>query len=79
MTCQLAIFADMTHVKDIVDEVERYCKQAKIKPATLGLRALNNARFFQRLLRRREQDQRTLEALRAYMQENPPDASEDAA
>lgn len=69
----------MEHENDIVAEVEQYCKQAKIKPATLGIRALNNARFFQRFLRRREQDQKTLEALRAYMQENPPQTSGDAA
>lgn len=63
--------------QDIIDEIQAYCEAAGISPSTLGVRALGNSRYFDRLQRRIEKTAEDADRLRAYMAENPP--KEDAA
>jgi len=72
-------YADMNDHPDILSEVQQYCESAGIAPSTLALRAVNNARFFDRFARRVEQDRTTVEKLRSYMRQHPPETREGAA
>ena len=67
----------MTDRTKITEEVERYCAAVGIAPSTLSLRALGNARFFERKKRREEKDAADAERLRAYMAQNPPRDPDD--
>jgi hypothetical protein len=69
----------MKHSPDIIAEVERYCANAGIAPSTLALRAIGNARFFDRLTRRREHEANAAQRIRDYMDANPPKTQTDAA
>ena len=62
----------MENPDEFIAEVERYCEAADIAPTTLGLRALNNARFFQRFVKRRESEGEAVSKLRSFMAANPP-------
>ena len=61
----------MSKTSNIIDEVEAYCRAANIAPTTLTLRAIGNARFFERFARRRESEEQKIQAIREYMRNNP--------
>lgn len=65
--------------KSLISEIELYCEQANISPSTLGVRALGNSRFFDRLKRKIEKGERDAEALRSFMAQNPPQSSPEAS
>ncbi|NAZ37183.1 hypothetical protein [Rubellimicrobium sp. CFH 75288] len=67
-------FLMLTDREALIEEVRAYCAAAGIEASTLGVRALGNSRFFDRFLRRAEQEAEAAEKLRAYMAENPPEA-----
>ena len=69
----------MKHAPDIIPEVEQYCASVGIAPSTLALRALGNARFFDRLSRRRDHEASAAQRIRDYMDANPPKTQTDAA
>jgi hypothetical protein len=73
------MFLAMKHTPDIIPEVEQYCVSAGIAPSTLALRAIGNARFFERLNRRREHEAKAERRIREYMDANPPKTETDAA
>lgn len=56
----------------LLDEIETYCREAGIKPSSLGIMVLNNGRFFDRLTRRAKKDAADAAAIRAYITANPP-------
>ena len=62
---------------DIISEAQAYCRKAGIELSTLGVRALNSSRFFDRLERKRQQADEATARLRKFMADNPP--SGDAA
>ena len=64
---------------DIISEAKAYCRQAGIELSTLGVRALNSSRYFERLERKREQADASAAKLRQFMQENPPAQTSGAA
>ena len=53
-------------------EIEDYCRRLGIKASTLGVRALGNSRYFERLERRAGRDADDAARLRAFMAANPP-------
>ena len=58
--------------QDIIEEIQAYCEAAGISPSTLGVRALGNSRYFDRLKRRLDKTAEDADRLRTYMAENPP-------
>jgi len=57
--------------RTIIDEVQDYCTRAGISPSTLGVRALGNSRFLDRLHRKIEKFEEDADKLRAFMAANP--------
>ncbi|MDF2140837.1 hypothetical protein [Paenirhodobacter sp. CAU 1674] len=56
----------------LLDEIRQYCERAGISPSTLGVRALGNSRFFDRLQRKADKISEDAERLRKFMENNPP-------
>jgi len=56
----------------LIHLIEKYCREAGISPATLGVRAAGNSRLYERLRRRKERDAEVAEKVRRYIAENPP-------
>jgi len=61
---------------DIFVEAAEFCSANEIALSTLGLRALGNGRFFNRLERKRADEQRAIERLRIYMQSQTQEAAQ---
>lgn len=57
---------------DIIPEAEAYCAKANISVSTLAVRALQNSRYFDRLMRKRQLEAEAVAKLRAYMAAHPP-------
>ncbi|KGM50646.1 hypothetical protein [Pseudooceanicola atlanticus] len=65
--------------EQLIKDVEEYCDAARISPATLAVRVLNNSRYFDRLRKKLEREEDAEERLRRYMADNPPPDREVAA
>ena len=61
---------------DLISEIEAYCAATGISPATLGVRALGNSRFLERLQRRKAKLATDTDRLRDFMRDNPPPQQE---
>lgn len=59
--------------QSLIKTIEEYCASAGIEPSTLGVRALGNSRFFDRLKRKLGKIEEDGEKLLAYMAANPPE------
>ena len=57
----------------LIAEIDAYCSQAGISPKTLGRKAGQAGSFYVRLKAGKRSWPETIEKVRAYMQENPPD------
>ena len=64
--------SDTTDDQTLLAEIRAYCAEADIKASTLGLNALGNSRFVERLERRVQKAGKDAEAVRQYMAANPP-------
>ncbi|WP_442772702.1 hypothetical protein [Paenirhodobacter enshiensis] len=64
---------------DFLEEITTYCAMAGISPSTLGVRAIGNSRFVDRLRRRVEKTQADVQRVRAYIAANPPPQERGAA
>lgn len=64
---------------DLLSEVRAYCEEVGISPSTLGVRALGNSRYFDRLERRIEKAEEDAQKLRAFMAEHPPQKGASSA
>ena len=58
--------------KKLLDEITTYCGASGMKPSTLGLKALGNSRFVDRLKRRIDKSEEDAATVRAFMRDNPP-------
>jgi hypothetical protein len=58
--------------KALLAEITAYCEASRMKPSTLGLKALGNSRFVDRLRRRIAKSEEDAQAVRAFMAKNPP-------
>lgn len=56
----------------LIAEIDAYCGQAGISPATLGRQAGQGGNFYKRLREGRRSWPETMEKVRQYMRENPP-------
>lgn len=68
--------AGMEHT--LIEQIEDYCAQAGISPSTLGVRALGNSRFLDRLNRKIEKFEEDAIKLRSFMASNPPTKKQEA-
>lgn len=57
---------------DITAEAEAFCEDHGIKLSTLGLRALNNGRFFDRYEKRLRDDEEAVKKIRQFMTDYAP-------
>lgn len=57
--------------EDFISEVEQYCADMGVSLSTLGVRALNNSRFFERAKRQQKKSAEAVTRLKAYMAANP--------
>ncbi|WP_273688426.1 hypothetical protein [Ketogulonicigenium vulgare] len=64
--------------KSFIEEVQDYCRATGISPSTLGVRALGNSRFFERLQRKIGKVEDDAARVRDHMAANPPQQSEAA-
>lgn len=62
--------------QSLIKLIENYCADAGIEPSTLGVRALGNSRFFDRLKRKLGKIEEDGEKLVAYMAANPPEKAQ---
>lgn len=58
--------------QSLTEIIKDYCDRAGIEPSTLGVRALGNSRFLDRLQRKLDKIEEDEARLRAYMAANPP-------
>ncbi len=61
--------------KQLKAEIDAYCAAAGISPATLGSRAGQGGHFYKRLSAGKRSWPETIEAVRRYMQDHPPEAA----
>lgn len=66
---------------NLLSDVRAYCRAAGISPSTLGVKALGNSRFFERLERKLAKADEDETKIRDYMAANPapPTSEGDAA
>lgn len=64
---------------DILSRATTYCEAAGISLSTLGVRALGNSRYFDRLQRRIDKTEQDEQKLAAFMAKNPPQTQSEAA
>lgn len=70
---QMSKTSDMDMDRDLlIREARDYCAKAGIPLSTLGVRALDNRHFFDRLERRAEQEATMFRRLREFIAANPP-------
>lgn len=58
--------------KDLLNEIDDYCRKTGFKPSTVCMRALGDSRFMARHTRRANQIQKDTARLRKYMADHPP-------
>ena len=61
----------MSDIHAIISELEAYCAETGLSPATVCNRARNNARLYDRLKSKAEKLDEDVSALRAWMAANP--------
>lgn len=59
-------------IEQFLTEAQAYCEARGIKPATLGQYAVDDKHLLPRLARGGQCYPRTIERVRAYMAQNPP-------
>ena len=64
------LWCSMEHTK-LIAKIEKYCAAAGIMTSTFGAQALENARFFDRLQRRAEDNANEIARIEAYIAANP--------
>lgn len=69
---QLANCFTIMEKNSLLKEITDYCAAANISPSTLGVRALGNSRFLDRLERKLEKLTEDEASIRHYMRNNPP-------
>lgn len=62
----------MNTIRHIIAELDAYCAETGLSPATVCNRATNNARLYDRMKLRAEKLDADIAALRAFMDSNPP-------
>jgi curli biogenesis system outer membrane secretion channel CsgG len=60
------------NTQDTREIARRYCDEVGIELSTLAVRVLNNSRFFERLERQRERNEKAEAKLLEYISANPP-------
>jgi hypothetical protein len=63
----------MNDTTSLRSEIEAYCRAARISPATLGSRAGQGGHFYKRLVEGKRSWPETVEAVRRFMADNPPE------
>lgn len=72
-----AVSSIMEYRQALIDEIDRYCAEAGIAPATLTTRAGQGGRFYKRLTDGKRVFNETIDAVRRYMVDNPPQKPTD--
>lgn len=66
------MFRFMTEPESIIAEIEDYSRHTGWEPSTICIRALNNSRWYKRMVKSRRYPAPQAEKLRQYMKDNPP-------
>lgn len=62
----------MNTIRHIIAELDAYCAETGLSPATVCNHATNNARLYDRMKMRADKLDADIAALRAFMEANPP-------
>lgn len=66
----------MNTIRQIIADLDAYCAETGLSPATVCNRATNNARLYDRMKLRADKLDEDIAALRAFMESNPPKQAE---